>query len=373
MSNDTNGTHDDHEAFADAFGRTTDPLAQYEGTFRSIEKDPFDTFLNDAVYSQDYENGTVGEYETRIKQWRRYLEGECDRHPACASSKHAIDFYHHLVDERGNQTDTARRKLQFIERVYHYFAGSASLPHSTDYNPLNEALGKIPKGTTEVKDPRPIPKHEIREFVKREIKQIQDRAIVMAGFKWGLRAREVTNIKIADINLTKEAVQDHYPDMGTADPLEGRPNAIYIPHTREGNKSKCPRVLPIDDEMRRVLVQWLLTRPDDGEPYLFLSPTSGKQWQPTSINESVWVKHFRPKYGPTDRFRGVSSHYGRHFFTTYFEQDREWKSTFVDYMRGDQMGEGEIGPRRTAIESYVHAHYEDIESRYRHEVFNFRV
>jgi len=42
----------------------------------------------------------------------------------------------------------------------------------------------------------------------------------------------------------------------------------------------------------------------------------------TDIND-IWKKYFRPEYGPNERYRGVSSHYGRHYFTPWFRVERE--------------------------------------------------
>jgi len=377
MSNTESGNHDKHEAIANRFGRTTDPYAEFDAAFWEMQDedgvDPFELFLEDRIYSQDYEPDTVTSYERRTDQWVDYVSDNYDRHPACPSTKHVLEYARWELDNKGNQPDTVERKLEHLARVFYYFAESASFPHGKDFNPFKDALGKIDLSADDPKDPRPISLRELRTHMQDEVTNIRDRAIIMCGFKLGLRASEVSNIKVAEVNVANEAVHSHYDDMGIAAPLEGRPNAVYIPHDRERNKSERPKVLPLDDELRRALRQWLLIRPDNGEPWLFLSKSSGLKIDHTNIND-IWKKYFRPKFGSTDRFRGVSSHYGRHFFTTWFEQEKEWKPHLVDFMRGDKQGGGDdISSRRTAIESYVHTYYEDIEARYRREVFKFRV
>lgn len=42
-------------------------------------------------------------------------------------------------------------------------------------------------------------------------------------------------------------------------------------------------------------------------------------------------------------------------------------------MRGDKQSSGKIRSTRDAIDSYVHTFYEDIEDRYRREIFKLRV
>lgn len=191
-------------------------------------------------------------------------------------------------------------------------------------------------------------------------------------FKLALRASETANIKLSEIYIANAELQDHYEELGTHPALEGRPNAVFIPHDRERNKSERPRVLPLDDELRRVLLQYLLCRPDNGEPWLFLSKSGGKKVGHTNIND-VWKKYFRPEYGPNERYRGVSSHYGRHYFTTWFSIEREWPRDLIKYLRGDRQSGGKIRSTRDAIDSYIHAWYEDIENRYREDIYKLRI
>src|SRR5699024_8750415 len=91
---------------------------------------------------------------------------------------------------------------------------------------------------------------------------LRSRAIIIMQLKLGLRAGELGNLKLSEISLQNQVVQDHYPEMGTHPRLEDKPNAVYIPHDREGNKSQNPRALPLDDETRRALIRYLLIRPD---------------------------------------------------------------------------------------------------------------
>ena len=152
----------------------------------------------------------------------------------------------------------------------------------------------------------------------------------------------------------------------------GRHRALPHPDDRERNKSERPRVLPLDDELRRVLLQYLLCRPDNGEPWLFLSKSGGKEVGHTNIND-VWKKYFRPEYGPNERYCGVSSHYGRRYFTTWFSIEREWPRDLIKYLRSDRQSGGKIRSTRDAVDSYIHAWYEDIEDRYREDIYKLRI
>jgi integrase/recombinase XerD len=295
------------------------------------------------------------------------------RHPACPSTEHVKRFALYYRDEEGNTPRVVDEKLTVLSRVYQYFQNEPSFPHPTDFNPFESAKNKIDLSGTNPKEPRPIPLDELRDVVK-DLTHIRDRALVVAPLKLGVRASELCNIKLSEIHISNSEVQSHYPELGTHEALTDRPNAVYIPHDREGNKSERPRVIPVDDELRRTLLQYLLCRPDTGEPWLFLSKKQALKLDRRNVND-VWKKHFceRHDYGETDRYRGVSSHYGRHYFSTWWKVKKDTPRPLVKYMRGDLQSGGELRNSRDAIDSYIHAYYEDIEPLYRSEIFKLRI
>lgn len=66
----------------------------------------------------------------------------------------------------------------------------------------------------------------------------------------------------------------------------------------------------------------------------------------------------------------MTSHYGRHRFTTYWRVEQAIDRELVKYMRGDTV-EGELGERE-AIDDYTHTYYEDIESIYLERIFELQ-
>ena len=185
--------------------------------------------------------------------------------------------------------------------------------------------------------------------------------------KLGLRASELCNIKLAEIDIQSTTVQDAYPELGSHWALSGRPNALYIPNDRERNKSYRPRVLPLDQETGQLLERYLFARPDHGEPWLFLSKNRHNQHEHVDITD-VWKDAFRPMYGETEHHRAVGSHFGRHFFTTYRRIEQGLDRRLIRYMRGDR-AEGDMILNRNGIDEYLHTYYEDIEDVYREQVF----
>lgn len=364
--------NDVHESIAEAFGQTTDPLAEYDTRFKDLDADPFELWLKEHIYTQDYADGTVDMMERRVNQWCEYMNNETDRHPAAPKTHHVIEFAQVYREKYNNKKGTIEAKLSTLSRVFQYFQSEPAFPHQTDFNPFDAAKAKIDLTGSDPKPQYRIPLKKLQQFIQSKIKHIRDRALIVIQLKLGLRASEVSNIKLSEIHISNSELQDHYENLGTHHALEGRPNAVYIPHDRKLNKSDRPRVLPLDDELRRVLLQYLLCRPDNGRPWLFLSKSGGKKLDQDNIND-VWKKYFRPEYGPTERYRGVSSHYGRHYVTTTLRIDREWPRDLIKYLRGDRQSGGEMGSSRDAIDSYIHAWYEDIEDRYRQEIFKLRI
>lgn len=67
----------------------------------------------------------------------------------------------------------------------------------------------------------------------------------------------------------------------------------------------------------------------------------------------------------------MTSHYGRHRFTTYWQVDQPAYRVLVEYMLGDSV-EG-IEPGREAIDDHIHTYYEDIEDVYYTEIFDLDI
>lgn len=119
--------------------------------------------------------------------------------------------------------------------------------------------------------------------------------------------------------------------------------------------------------MRRLLIQWLLIRPDNGEPYIFLSDSGHTQMGRGTINR-IWKQWFPEEYlNDTEQYAAISSHYGRHRFSTYWEHQGISRE-FLKYMCGDKTTKDSIDDS-DAVNDYLHTYYEDIEEVYREQIF----
>ncbi|MFC7047352.1 tyrosine-type recombinase/integrase [Halobacteriaceae archaeon GCM10025711] len=370
MSDRESPSEDHRAALADAFDANVDPLAEHASTFEELDVDPFELFFSEALDPVDPAPGTVASYEQLFRMWREHMARE-GRHPACPNEQHVHSFVEYCLNERSNKPHTARTKLHRLKKVFEYWQADPLFPHPTDYDPFALALSKLDLDRPPVKQPPRLSVSELADVI-RTVTHVRDRAIVVMQLKLGLRASEVCNLRLSHVHLADEEVKRGYPSLGSHERLARRPNAVFIPSRYEqpGNKSRRHRVLPLDSELQELLRVQLLTRPDTGAPWVFQTKTTHNQLDQEYVNR-VWTTAFHPEYAETPEYRAVTSHYGRHRFTTYWQVEHPVNREVVQYMRGDTI-EGDATDRE-AIDDYVHTYYEDIESLYREQIYQFGI
>lgn len=185
-----------------------------------------------------------------------------------------------------------------------------------------------------------------------------------------MRAGEVCNTKLCDININHTEIEKCYPKLGTHPSIENIPNAIYVPHDRDGNKSANPRIMPIDEELRWLLLRYLLIRSDVDESSLFQSTQSFSQLWPKDINRQ-WKEAFHPEFAETDERKAITSHFARHWFSTYWRVTVGMNREHVQYMQGDLVQPIDTFP--DSIDDYLHPKFSDIEDTYRANIYKLDV
>jgi integrase/recombinase XerD len=295
---------------------------------------------------------------------------EQDRHPACPNEAHVQAFARYELDEKGNHPDTVKEKIRKLNDIYRYWQAAPSLPHSQDFNPIALAKTTVAFGEVESKEPPQMSVSEIREVLA-SVTDLRDLAIIGLQFKLGLRATEVCNLQLADIAIEEPDLTEHYLELGSNPRVADYENTVYVPHDREGNKSPRPRLLPIDPDLGEILRRYLLIRPDTDSPYVFLSQARHEPLRKQDIN-AVWKDAFHPEYDETDHYRAVTSHYGRHYFTTYWRVNQDLNRELIRYMRGDAAGAESI-QERGGIDEYIHTYYEDIAEVYRKNIYSLGI
>lgn len=360
-------TVDDRAALAEAFDTRLDPLAKYAATFESVDADPFGVFLNETLPQKNPAPKTVVEHERLIRLWQTHMN-RVGRHPACPNEGHVESFVTHLCTERDNQRDTAGTKLRRLDGIYESWQADPVFPHPDDYNPFTRVLSKLDLGRPEQKQPPRLPIPELRTIID-GVTHLRDRLVIVLQLKLGLRASELGNIELPDLHLDAPYVQDTYPTLGTHPAVENRPNAVYIPPRTEraGNKSFRPRVLPIDAELQSLLRRYLLVRPHADTDAVMLTTSTHNPLTSEAINR-IWKEVFRPEYDESETHRAITSHFGRHRFTTYWRVEQDVSRALVKYMRGDRQADIAVHGA-DSIDAYVHTYYEDIEPVYRQQMF----
>jgi integrase/recombinase XerD len=265
-----------------------------------------------------------------------------------------------------------------LHRIFRYWQDDPAFPHTQAYDPFALALSALDLERTGRREYPWIALHTLREIVA-QLTHVRARALVVLQLKLGLRASEVCNLRLGDLHLTDPECRRWY-ELGTHEAVVDRPDAIYVATNEEraGNKSARPRVLPVDEEVQDVLRAWLLVRPQPGHPWVFLTAGTHTRLDAASVNRA-WTAVFHPRFAATESHRAVTSHYGRHRFTTFWRIEQELPRELVQYMRGDVLGKRTTsGSGRTAggyeaIDDYLHAYYEDIESVYRDRMYSLGV
>lgn len=377
---------DARAALAAAFDTDQDPLAQYTATFelldtdegRAVGVDPFDMFLTAVIEKRDPAQRTRQGYRRAIHQWKTYMR-TVGRHPACPTAAHVRGFVRHRRQEYGNAPRTVLTKLHRLQRIFRYWQDDPAFPHTASFDPFALALATLEFEEPSHREYPWLSLEALREHIS-AITHVRTRALVVIQLKLGLRAGEVCNLQLTDIHLTDSECQRWYPTLGSHPRVANRPNAVYVGtrYDRPGNKSTRPRVLPVDTELQHVLRAWLLVRPNNEQDEVFLTQHTQAKLDPATVNRA-WTETFHPAYAGTETERAVTSHYGRHRFTTYWRVTQALPRELVQYMRGDVLGNrttteaDEPNQGREAIDDYLHAYYEDIEPVYREQMYQLGV
>jgi integrase/recombinase XerD len=318
------------QQFADAFDRPTDPLAQYDDIFAELP-DPFDYFLVRVVKNQDEidTEGTIEDYQRTYRQWREFMT-DTDRHPACPGIHHIKSYIEWRRDVHDNAPSTIKIKFSRLNQAYSHWQRESVFPHPHDYNPFTIAYEEAAFGEN---SSEPFPELSLAELqeVFSSIENIRSRAIVGLQLKLGLRAGEVFNLEIRDIQLSHSGVGECYPSLGTYPALGEYQDILFVPPDREGNKLTVPRLLPIDEELRWLLIRHLLTRPQVDRPWVFLSTRTFNQVSHDGVNRP-WKEGFHPKYSGCADTRGITSHFGRHWFSSYLRLEAGFDREYVQYI-----------------------------------------
>ncbi|WP_312908172.1 tyrosine-type recombinase/integrase [Natronosalvus caseinilyticus] len=354
-------------AYGEVSGNPKDRLAEVEPEFLAVDEDPFDLFMLEDRH-QEITDATYNQWTRTFDQWRNFMEAQ-GRHPACPSSVHVSKFVRFQTEELENSEGDVKSKLFRVNAAYEWMQEDGQIPAPTDYNPYKKWLKKGRLSTDSERSYPRISLDELRERVN-DITNIRERALTVTHLKLGCRSSELANINLADISIEHDELREHYTEMGTHPKIEQYENVVYIPSERDGNKREVDTILPLDEETRQAIVDWLLIRPDNSKDALFFTD-KGKRPAHNDIAH-FWKKYWWPEYkfGEDEYYDSITPHWCRHHFTSW------WSTQGIPrvqrkYMRGDRTDE--YNRRRSAMDAYMHEYFENIEPVYREGIFQLRL
>jgi Site-specific recombinase XerD len=187
---------------------------------------------------------------------------------------------------------------------------------------------------------------DMRAFVAR-VRHPLDRALVVTLLKTGLRVGELCNLDLRDCNIGPVEAFGVGPRVA----IEDRQSSLYVDGSIDrgdrvngeertaANKRRRSTVVPVDDELERVLTRWLAVRPaprSSAEPLFVSTREWGRRVTPAMVRRVVRdharaVGWYREGAGSEEN---VTPHYFRHFFTTHL-RDQTGDRGVVKYLRGD--------------------------------------
>ena len=302
-------------------------------------EDPVGYFLQEMTFHRRSER-TRSAYERVLRDFEAFLEAE-GAGPGAATRRECMAWVHSVRDEHAESTVASY--ASYVHRFYAYMTRVGAF----ESNPMALVTEEMDESIDADPARREISVPEMRSFVG-SLGHPLERALVGTLLKTGMRVGECCNLDLRDLHLDDREVQAAYPaeHRGT---LDGRPDSLFVAsaptrgesHNGEersaSNKRKRDTVIPVDEELKRLLKAWLAVRPDTDSPALFCSTSEwGKRATPSMIRSVVadraaergWYRE------GGDATENVTPHYFRHFFTTHL-RDRTGDRGIVKYLRGD--------------------------------------
>lgn len=385
-----------------------------------VKQDPISyycSFLEDRNRSTSY----INQINTKLIEFDAFLDEECDGIHLCGISENEVrDFSEFLESDRRYFTITEhaksdRRKeielskpsigdfLANIRSFYNHLIDDGIV--ST--NPVSTEL--IAEYDTSSPNRPNITMAEMRSFLE-WLKSPLAMALFLLSLKTALRRGECSNIDLCCVNIdhpVSNLILDRH-DVELVDEVRDKRDAIYIrPKFQKGTvidgekrplgnkrKRKGGSILPIDDELKKCLIEYLLIRRptvethENGNHPLFVKPTIGvKTDRMTGGSFDSLVARTLGEYPPSDEAdkwyrsgrrtqNNVTFHHFRHFFTHNHKHPRKGSTdVFIDdfarkYIRGDVHGDDSV-----EFDHYDHSNWDDwnrlIRDPYLNNVYQF--
>jgi integrase len=309
--------------------------------------DPVGYFLQDVAYHGKSDR-TREAYERVLRRFETFLQ-DPDANPSgtstalsAATHRDCMAWVHEI---RGDVAEsTVATYASYLHRFYAYMTQVGAF----ESNPMALVVEEMDETIDTDPARRDIPLSDMRSFVA-DVAHPLERAVIVTLLKTGMRVGELCNLDVRDVHLSAVPFDE---DWSVRAQLAERPDSLYVAadpargtvtngeRRTASNKRKRATVVPVDDDLRRVLGRWLAVRPDTRSPADPLFTSTSRNWgtrlTPDMVHHTV-AGHARDR-GWYQSGGGaevnVTPHYFRHFFTTHL-RDRTGDRGVVKYLRGD--------------------------------------
>lgn len=309
---------------------------------------------------------TWRQHGTALRHFRDFID-ERDLNPGDLNDDDADDFVQYLKTLDSINDQSAKSYLGRVSHMYDYAIRRRRSEEfeDIDYNPIAIVIEDETFEEDNTTERREIGHRAMREAVQ-SIHHPQLLCIILLLLKTGMRAGELANLDMRDVHLDHHWAKEHFPEC--REKLKNRPDTLYIAPSSEmeigdvvnGEERKDPNkrsrgtYVPIDKELKSVMLLWLAIRPrsrSPADPFLTLliggrTTIPGDRLRSNYIYEKVtdWTEDVGWWSSDENLETNVTPHYFRHYFRTMMGR-QAGDELLVKYLRGDS---GE------AMDDYMH-------------------
>jgi site-specific recombinase XerD len=331
--------------------------------------DPVAYYLEDMEMHGRAERTRVA-YERVLRRFTAFL-AERSATPESAGHRDCLAWVHSL--RRELSPSTVATYATTVNRFYDYMNQVGAFTS----NPMGLVMEEMDESIEKDPERRDVDVATMGAFLHR-IRHPLHHAVVLTLLKTGMRVGELCNLDCRDLRVAESGLPAY--DLDGRPQLSGRGDAIYVDATpargeryngevrTESNKRKRSTVIPVDDELRRVLRRWLAIRPDTQSAADPLFVSTADDWGQRLTARAVrhYVREYAEEMGWYETGAGagenVTPHYFRHFFTTHL-RDRTGDRGVVKYLRGDVASD--------VIDTYTHNWGDQVRETYLANIYRF--
>lgn len=211
--------------------------------------------------------------------------------------------------------ETAEKYIKQLSTMFKWVVNNTEY---ADYNIFDYALEKIEfEYDDRDTNKRELTVDELRQYIRNITSPDFLMAIVLL-LKTGLRVGEAANLRLRDINLDHPISREMPTSRAEIADL---PDTLYVDSSYDGNKPKSYREVPIDNELKQLMVWYISQRPTHENQYLIVSLTGTNSTYHGIYADTIqnwftdWAKSNGLFLSPHDE-KNIHAHWCRHWFTT---------------------------------------------------------